>query len=34
MIVFSYGNTAQFTADALRTALTNDARHLRCKNAR
>ena len=30
----SYGNTAQFTANALRTTSTSDARHLRCKNAR
>ena len=33
-IVKSLGNTAQFTANALRTAPAAAAHHLRCKNAR
>ena len=33
-LFFCFGNTAQFTADALRTAPAAAAHHLRCKNAR
>ena len=33
-VEWNYGNSAQFTANALRTAPAATAHHLRCKNAR